>query len=286
MKKLTFIVCFSVVSALSAQLNHPKASPLTTTNQEVGLTSIKVEYSRPAVRGRKIFGGLVPYGRIWRMGANASTKITFESDVTIMGNILAKGTYALYAFPEAEAWEIVFHNNLTHWGDGRRDYDPNEDALRINVVPRETNSFQENFLITFDIIDHNKLSFILRWESTEINIPINVDTHGQMEVEIAKQLVDNPTAQTYYEAARYYQEQNIKYETALKYLELAIEMGGDNYYFHRVKSLVEAALGNYESAISSAQKSMELATQEDKDEFVRMNDKNIGLWKDMLLKQH
>ena len=286
MKKLTFIVCFSVVSALSAQLNHPKASPLTTTNQEVGLTSIKVEYSRPAVRGRKIFGGLVPYGRIWRMGANASTKITFESDVTIMGNILAKGTYALYAFPEAEAWEIVFHNNLTHWGDGRRDYDPNEDALRINVVPRETNSFQENFLITFDIIDHNKLSFILRWESTEINIPINVDTHGQMEVEIAKQLVDNPTAQTYYEAARYYQEQNIKYETALKYLELAIEMGGDTYYFHRVKSLVEAALGNYESAISSAQKSMELATQEDKDEFVRMNDKNIGLWKDMLLKQH
>ena len=286
MKKLTFIVCFSVVSALSAQLNHPKASPLTTTNQEVGLTSIKVEYSRPAVRGRKIFGGLVPYGRIWRMGANASTKITFESDVTIMGNILAKGTYALYAFPEAEAWEIVFHNNLTHWGDGRRDYDPNEDALRINVVPRETNSFQENFLITFDIIDHNKLSFILRWESTEINIPINVDTHGQMEVEIAKQLVDNPTAQTYYEAARYYQEQNIKYETALKYLELAIEMGGDTYYFHRVKSLVEAALGNYESAISSAQKSMELAAQEDKDEFVRMNDKNIGLWKDMLLKQH
>ena len=286
MKKLTFIVCFSVVSALSAQLNHPKASPLTTTNQEVGLTLIKVEYSRPAVRGRKIFGGLVPYGRIWRMGANASTKITFESDVTIMGNILAKGTYALYAFPEAEAWEIVFHKNLTHWGDGRRDYDPNEDALRINVVPMETNSFQENFLITFDTIDHNKLSFILRWESTEINIPINVDTHGQMEVEIAKQLVDNPTAQTYYEAARYYQEQNIKYETALKYLELAIEMGGDNYYFHRVKSLVEAALGNYESAISSAQRSMELAAQEDKDEFVRMNDKNIGLWKDMLLKQH
>ncbi len=286
MKKLTFIVCFSVVSALSAQLNHPKASPLTTTNQEVGLTLIKVEYSRPAVRGRKIFGGLVPYGRIWRMGANASTKITFESDVTIMGNILAKGTYALYAFPEAEAWEIVFHKNLTHWGDGRRDYDPNEDALRINVVPMETNSFQENFLITFDTIDHNKLSFILRWESTEINIPINVDTNGQMEVEIAKQLVDNPTAQTYYEAARYYQEQNIKYETALKYLELAIEMGGDNYYFHRVKSLVEAALGNYESAISSAQRSMELAAQEDKDEFVRMNDKNIGLWKDMLLKQH
>ncbi len=80
--------------------------------------------------------------------------------------------------------------------------------------------------------------------------------------------------------------QKIRNETALKYLELAIEMGGDNYYFHRVKSLVEAALGNYESAISSAQRSMELAAQEDKDEFVRMNDKNIGLWKDMLLKQH
>jgi tetratricopeptide (TPR) repeat protein len=279
LKKLTFIICFSIVSVLSAQLKHPKASPLSVTTQEVGLTSIKVEYSRPAVRGRKIFGGLVPYGRIWRVGANASTKITFENDVTIMGNVLEKGTYALYAFPEAEEWDIVFHENLTHWGDGRKNYNPNEDVLRIKLVPGETKSFQENFLITFDKIQYNGLNLLLRWANTEIRIPIKIDTGSLMEIEIVKQLKDNPTAQTYYEAARYYQEQHIKYGTALEYLKKAIELGGDTYYFYRVKSLVEAALGDFKTAISSAYKSMELAALQDKDEFVRMNEKNIAKWK-------
>jgi len=286
LKKLFFILCFSFVSLLSAQLSHPKVSPYATTTQEIGLTSIKVEYSRPAVRGRNIFGDLVPYGRIWRVGANASTKITFESDVSIMGSFLAKGTYALYAFPEEKEWEIVFHTNLTHWGDGRKNYDQNEDALRVEVIPETSKSFQENFLITFDKINHNELNLVLRWENTEINIPIKIDTHGLMEEEIEIKLADNPTAQTYYEAARYYQEQNIKFETALQYLIKAIEIGGDTYYFHRVKSLVEAALGDYKTAIYSANKSKELAAKEGKDEFVRMNDKSIGLWKDKLLKRH
>lgn len=271
-----------MVSVLAAQLNHPKASPLTTTTQEFGLTSIKVEYSRPAVQGRKIFGGLVPYGRIWRVGANASTKIAFESDVTIMGNVLEKGTYALYAFPEAKEWEIVFHNNLTHWGDGRKNYDPNEDALRVKIAPSASESFQENFLISFDNIAHDSLKMILLWANTEIKIPIKIDTQSLMEIEITKQLEDNPSAQTYYEAARYYQEQHIKYETALQYLNIAIELGGDTYYFHRVKSLVEAALGDYKSAIASAQKSLEFAALQDKDEFVRMNEKNIVKWKKLL----
>lgn len=282
MKRITFIVCFSIVSVITAQLNHPKASPFASIRQEVGLTSISVEYSRPAVRGRTIFGDLVPYGRIWRVGANAATKITFESDVTIQGHALQKGIYVLYAFPEENEWEIVFHNNTTHWGDGRKDYDPMEDALRIKVVPSRTKLFQENFLITFDDINHNALNLVWRWANTEIKIPIGIDTGKLMELEITRILSKKPSAQTYYEAARYYQEQNIKHEIALKYLKLAIEIGGDTYYFHRVKSLVEAALGDYKAAIYSAKKSMQLAAKEDKDEFVRMNQKNIDLWTDRL----
>ncbi|NNK75247.1 MAG: hypothetical protein HKP42_04205, partial [Maribacter sp.] len=112
------------------------------------------------------------------------------------------------------------------------------------------------------------------------------DTHSLMEAEIELRLADNPTAQTYYEAARYYQEQNIKSETALQYLKKAIEIGGDTYYFHRVKSLVEARLGDYQAAIYSAKESKDLAAKEGKDEFVRMNDKNIVLWKEKLLNQH
>jgi len=281
-KKLLHVGCFLLVLTVSAQLKHPKASPFTSITQEVGLTTIKVEYSRPAVRGRKIFGDLVPFGRIWRVGANESTKITFDSDITILNNYLPKGTYALYAFPEQDEWEIVFHKNTTHWGDGRKNYNPEEDAIRVTIVPNALASYRENFLISFDNIDHNSVNLILHWENTEVKVPIKMDTNRLMKIEIQQALSETPTAQTYYEVARYYQEQNTKKRTALKYLEKAIELGGDTYYFYRVKSLVEASLDDYESAIISAQKSMELAAIQDKDEFVRMNEKNITSWKQIL----
>ena len=262
----------------AAQITHPKASPFSIVEQEVGLSKITVQYSRPAVKGRTVFGQLVPYGRIWRVGANESTKISFDTDVKVLGNSLAKGTYALYAFPQEETWEIVFHNNTTHWGDGRTNYDPAEDALRITVIPEKIPYFQENFVITFDNISHNSLEMIWVWENTKIVVPMTVDTHSAMLAEIKAQLQQNPTAQTYYEAARYYQEQGVEYALALEYLNKAIALGGDTYYFHRVKSLVEAAMGDYTSAIISAQKSMKLAAKEGKDEFVRMNQENILNW--------
>ncbi|TAI46634.1 DUF2911 domain-containing protein [Flagellimonas allohymeniacidonis] len=272
-----------------SQISHPKASPFAIVEQEFGLSKIKVEYSRPAVRGRHVFGpqadgqkGLVPYGRIWRVGANESTKITVSTDMQVKGKHLPKGTYALYAFPEENSWEIAFHTNLSHWGDGRKNYNPNEDLFRIKLSLEKLSDHQENFLIAFDSITHNSAQMELTWANTRLVIPFEVDTHAQMELEISRQIESNPTAQTYYEAARYLREQNRDPKRALQYLNHALRIGGDTYYFHRVKSLVEAALGDYKSAIVSAQKSMELANQQDKDEFVRMNQKNIKLWKTLL----
>ncbi len=285
MKTKLAIVFFFVMSITLAQLKHPKASPAATVVQEVGFTTIKVNYSRPAVRGRKVFGnlpdekkGLVPYGRIWRVGANESTKITVDTDVFVLGNTLLKGTYALYAFPEENEWEIVFHKNTGHWGDGRKNYNPEEDAFRIKVKPNSEVSFQENFLIAFDNITHNSADMIWSWENTSVSIPISVDTKAMMEEQIAKELQPGPSAQTYYEVARYYVEQEIKYSEALEYLNKALALGGDTYYFHRVKSLAQAGLKDYAPAIVSAQKSLELAQEQGKDEFVRMNQKNIALW--------
>nr|WP_299345197.1 DUF2911 domain-containing protein [Allomuricauda sp.] len=269
-----------------SQINHPKASPFSIIEQEVGLSKIKVEYSRPAVRGRHVFGpqldgqkGLVPYGRIWRVGANESTKISVSTAMEVMGNHLPKGTYALYAFPEEDIWEIAFHTNIKHWGDGRKNYDVEEDLFRIEVKPEKIPYHQENFLIAFDSITHNSTQMQLVWANTKATIPFKIDTHAQMELEIANQIKSNPTAQTYYEAARYLQEQGRDYPRALEYLNKALAIGGDTYYFHRVKSLVEAALGDYKNAVISAQKSLELANEQDKDEFVLMNQKNIKLWK-------
>lgn len=278
MKVLNLILftCFSTV--LAAQIEAPKASPFSKVEQDVGLTKITIAYSRPGAKGRKVLGGLVPYGRIWRVGANESTKFTADDDLTIMGNNLPEGTYALYAFPYEGHWDVVFHKNTEHWGDGRKAYDPEEDAFRIRIKPQEIPNYQENFLITFDEIDHNSINMLWIWEHTLIKIPISVDTDTKMRQEIAFKIAENPTAQTYYEAARYLQEQGESYPEALSYLNKAIELGGDTYYFYRVKSLVEAALKDYGSAIISAQKSLELAQKEEKDEFVRMNEQNISVW--------
>ncbi|UCD59746.1 MAG: DUF2911 domain-containing protein [Flavobacteriaceae bacterium] len=280
MKALNFILALLFSAVLTAQIEIPDASPFSKVEQDVGLTKITVAYSRPGAKGRKIFGGLVPYGRIWRVGANESTKFTADSDISVMGNYLPRGTYALYAFPYEDYWEVVFHKNTEHWGDGRKAYNPAEDAFRIRINPLKTSGYQENFLITFDVINHNAINMLWIWENTLIKIPIAVDTDSKMMEEIATGIKQNPTAQTYYEAARYLQEQGKLYTQALIYLNKAIEIGGDTYYFYRVKSLVEAALEDYESAINSAQKSLELAQKEDKDEFVRMNEQNISLWKD------
>lgn len=281
------LVLLSLLSIFlgSSQITHPKVSPFAQLEQEIGLSKIMVAYSRPAVKGRVVFGGLVPYGRIWRVGANESTKIIIDTEMSIMGNVLPKGTYALYAFPEENEWQIAFHANTSHWGDGRKKYNPEEDVFRIPIQPQSIPYHQENFLITFDSITHNSAQLNLIWADTKVSIPFEVDTDAQMELEIARQIKENPTGQTYYEAARYLQEQHKDFEKALLYLNKALNIDGDTYYFHRVKSLVEAELCDYKGAVASARKSLELAAALEKDEFVRMNEKNIEKWKAIRLKE-
>lgn len=285
MRYLILVSIFFVQTGLEAQITHPRISPKAIVEQQLGLATIKLTYSRPAVRGRKIMGQLVPYGRIWRVGANESTKFAVDAPLKIAGQELLPGTYALYAFPEEKEWEIVFHTNTGHWGDGRDAYDPAEDVFRIRVVPEVVSSLQENFEISFDHIDHNKMNMIWEWEYTKVVIPISINTHSLMLLEIERQLGENPTAQTYYEAGRYLQEQGLSPETALEYLNRALEVGGDTYYAHRVKSLVEAELGQYDKAITSARMSLKLAAALGKDEFVRMNEQNISRWQGLTEKE-
>lgn len=286
MKTLLFIVTLYITTISWSQLEHPKASPFSTVVQNVGLSKISIEYSRPAAQGRHIFGpdssglpGLVPYGRIWRVGANESTKITFDTDVSVMGNTILKGTYALYAYPFDQEWEIVFHKNITHWGDGRLEYDASEDALRVTVTPIKVLNFQENFTISFDALTHNSVDMIWHWATTKITVPIGVNTEEVMQQQIRQKLQNDPTAQTYYEIARYYLEQGIHLSVALDYVNQALKVGGETYYFYRVKSELQAALGFYRQAVLSATTSQNISESLGKDEFVRMNQRNIRNWK-------
>lgn len=264
-----------------AQLIHPKASPFQEVIQEVGLSEVRIRYSRPAVKGREIFGNLVPYGRIWRVGANESTKISLSHTMNIGGQQIPAGTYALYAFPEKKAWEIAIHRDTTLWGDGRNDYSPENDLTRFRVTPGSWPEPQENFLISFDQITHNGMQMLLIWDRTYVRIPIKVNTASLMDARIDQALEKEPTAQTYYEVARYLQEEGRDYERALEYIEKSLEIGGDTYYFYRVKSLILEGLGEYPEAIEAAKRSESLAGEAGKDEFVRMNQQNIKKWTEL-----
>lgn len=270
------LIC--LLAPVRAQFSHPRSSPYQEVVQHVGLSSVGVRYSRPAVRDREVFGDLVPYGRIWRVGANESTRITLADTMRVGPNELPAGTYALYAFPQADTWEVVFHRDTTHWGDGRSDYDPQKDLFRYRVQPEAWPQRQENFLITFENITHNGMDMLWIWDRTCIRIPLEVDTPAAMERNMAEAMEQRPTAQTFYEAARYLQETGREYPRALGYIERALELGGETYYFCRVRSLILAALGAYPEAIEAARRSKALAAAEGKDEFVRMNQKNIELW--------
>lgn len=278
MKVWVTIFCISVFSFAHCQINPPLVSPRSTINQAIGLSEVIVDYSRPGRRDRKVMGNLVPYGRIWRVGANESTKVMFSDDVKVAGHHVPKGTYALYAFPYEDEWTIVIHTNTTHWGDGRSAYDEKEDLVRFKVKPEILPYIQENFLITFDNLTHKSALMKWLWENTSVSFLIEVDTDKKMMDQIEEALRSNPTADTYYHAARYLQEENKMQQKALEWLEHAHKLAGDKYYIHRVWSLVWAQVENYNKAIHHAEKSKALAALEGKDEFVRMNEASIKAW--------
>ncbi|MGE0589277.1 MAG: DUF2911 domain-containing protein [Cyclobacteriaceae bacterium] len=273
----TFISLFFVWPTFS-QIEVPLVSPPAQLKQTIGFTEIIVDYSRPSARGRKVMGQLVPNGRIWRVGANESTKISFGDDVKLEGHFVPAGTYALYAFPEEKQWTIVIHKNTSHWGDGRDEYDPKDDLVRFVVAPSRTKSYQETFTIDFDELSHESAKMTWTWEQTRISFLVEVDTDSKMMRQIENAIANNPTADTYYQSARYLQEKNKMHQQALEWIAKAHQLAGDKYYIHRVWALVLAQSGDYANAISHAEKSKQLAALEGKDEFVRMNELSVTEW--------
>lgn len=286
MKRLYLIFVITTMlksgAALFSQINHPLISPPCTLQQTVGLTNIQIAYHQPGVRGRTIFGSLVPFDRIWRVGANESTKISFSDSVYIQGQLLPKGTYALYAIPQPQSWTIIFHSNLSHWGDGRDQYRPEEDALRITAIPDTQFYHSENLKIYFENISFEKSNLVIHWENTKVSIPISFPIHSKMLQEIAYQVKNNPNADTYYQSGRYLKEAGLLPQVARNYLMKANDLSPNKYYIHRVWAEVEGQLKNYEKAIELAKISAQLAAQEGKDEFVRMNERSIQYWNSLL----
>ena len=214
-------------------LKVPTLSPITEITQEAALTEVKLSYSRPSAKGRKIFGGLVPYDEIWRTGANASTKLTFEEDVKIERNSLKAGTYALYTIPGEKEWTMIIHTNTGHRALAGDVYKQEEDAFRFTVTPGKTANFVETFTIGFTDITSSTCRLALSWENTEVKFLIEFDVDARINEQIAElsKAPEGMSAQSYFLAAEYYLHNNKDMSKADEWILAALEKSPKNARF-------------------------------------------------------
>lgn len=275
------LVLTLIAYTATAQIQTPASSPSSKLEQKVGLTDVTITYARPSMRGRKIFGSLLPYDRMWRTGANASTKFTVNQNVKIEGNELKKGTYALYTIPGESEWTIIFHKNLKHWGTGGKNYKQEEDAFRFTVKPKKLNDAVETLTIGIGNLKHDGATVYIAWENTKVAFSMSVNTDATVASSIKKTLA-GPDMRDYYQAAAYYLASGKDLNQALEWINLAMDKGGDaKFWMVRRKALIEAGLGQYKAAIKSAKLSMKLAEKADNDDYIRLNKKSIAEWKKM-----
>ncbi|MCZ2276651.1 MAG: DUF2911 domain-containing protein [Bacteroidia bacterium] len=275
-KKLIAITFFwmSVSSLAIAQggLKTPAPSPFQKITQAFGLGEIQIEYSRPSVKGRVIFGDLVPYGKIWRTGANASTKFTFSDDVIIAGKEVKAGTYAVYTIPGQSEWEVMLYNDLT-LGGNTSDYNTANEVVRFKLKSAPMSEKVETFTIAVNNLSSSSCTVDLNWDKTRISIPVQVNIDGRIMKQIDE--VMGETKKPYYQAANYYYENNKDMDKAAEWCAKAVESSPKLFWVSHLMAKIEMKRKNYESAVKYAEMSKSLATEQKSDDYVKMNDKLI-----------
>lgn len=278
MKKIIFALTFFMATyAVDAQVKTPQASPKAVVNQIVGLTEVEIVYSRPSARGRAIFGDLVPFGKVWRTGANENTTISFSEDVVIDGKTLKKGKYALFTIPRADSWEIVFYSKTDNWG-APEVWNESDVALRTTVKPEMLNRNFETFTINVNNLDNNFANLEFLWERTVVAVKFEVPTQKTAIASIEKALA-GPTAADYFASAQYFFQSNGDMNKALTYVNKALEMSKDKpFWYNRLKSLIQAKLGDKKGAIETAKLSLAAAKEAKNADYVKMNEESISEW--------
>ncbi|WP_243765965.1 DUF2911 domain-containing protein [Polaribacter cellanae] len=267
------------VKPAAARIEAPAPSPFSTLEQKVGLTDVTIEYSRPNMRGRAIFGGLVPYGKTWRTGANANTKVTFSTDVTVNGKNIKKGAYALYTVPNKKSWDIMLYKDADNWGNPK-EWD---DAKVVASVAADVVKMPmkiETFTITLDDLTNNSGVIGILWDDVYVGLPIEVPTNEMVMASINEVMKGSPNARAYYDAAVYLKSENKDIDKALVWVDKAIEMTKDDpkFWMLRQQSLIHAKAGKKETAIAAAKQSLELAKKAGNDDYVKMNEDSLKEW--------
>ena len=278
MKKI--IIALAIIIAnftIEAQVKTPQSSPKATVFQTVGLTDVEVVYSRPAARGRAVFGNLVPFGKLWRTGANENTTISFSDDVIIEGKTLKKGKYALYTIPKIGSWEIIFYNTTNNWGTPE-DFTEANVALRTTVKEEALSKAVESFTIGINNLDTNFAYLEMAWENSSVAMKFEVPTQKTAISNIEKALA-GPSAGDYFSAAQYLFQSNGDIAKARTYVDKALEMSIEQpFWYNRLKSLIQAKQGDKKGAIETAKLSLAAAEAGKNQDYVKMNKESIAEW--------
>ena len=277
MKRCYLILTTLLFSAAisSAQVKMPAPSSTQTIKQDFGMGSIELTYSRPNAKGRKIFGDLVPWNKVWRTGANAATRIVFKDVVEIGGKKIDSGTYVLYTIPNIDSWEIILNKGINNWGsDG---YTDSADVCRFRVEPIKMKDKLETFTMQFANIKPESCELHIKWDKTEVMIPISTNIKDKIRAQIeAAMLTDK---KPYWQAAQFYNEYDKNLPKALENCTKAIEGNEKAFWMWIYKAKIQKEMSDDAGARTSSKKSLELATEAKNNDYIKMNEELLKKWK-------
>lgn len=270
MKKLfaTAIAVFTLFIA-RAQLTTPQPSPTQTIKQNFGLSSVELSYSRPGIKGRKIFGDLVPFGKVWRTGANSATTLTFGEDVIIGGTKITAGKYGLLTIPDKDKWTLIITKQVDVTSPAA--YKQDQDIVRVDVKTMDMNDKMETFTMQFANVKSGSCELYIMWDKTAVSLPITTDTESKVMNQIDQLM--NKDNRPYFNAALYYLENGKDLNQALAWFDKAVEQQPDAYWVQHQRANCLAKLGRKDEAKAAAEKSKALAIAAKNDDYVRLNDK-------------
>jgi hypothetical protein len=273
-KKL--LLCTSLLLTMAATqaqgLRTPQPSPSQTIKQDLGIGSVELSYSRPSMRGRKIYGELVPFGKVWRTGANSATILTFSDSVTIGGTALAPGKYGLLSIPEKDQWTLILSKQLDVTSPAA--YKQESDAARIVVKPTTLKDPVETFTMQFANVKSTTADLQIMWDNTAVSLPIVTNVENRIMAQIHNMM--NTDNRPYFQAAMYYMETGKDVNQALTWLNKALEQNPDAFWVHHQKANALAKLGKKDEARKTALKSIELAKAQNNNDYVQLNEKLLA----------
>ncbi|UKJ08032.1 DUF2911 domain-containing protein [Solitalea lacus] len=278
MRKTLFTMLAAIAIAMTGAttmaqgVKMPAPSPTQTIKQDFALSSIELTYSRPGIKGRKVFGDLVPYGKLWRTGANAATKIKFGEDVKINGMAISAGEYVLYTIPSEGDWEIIINKGLKNWGvDG---YKQEEDVVRFKAKTRKLPFSVETFTMTVDNMTANTADIDLMWDNVEVYFTVTAEIDSKIMASIDEAMKGDK--KPYFQAASYYFDTNRDLKQALTWADEAVKQQPDAFWVMHLKAKIQYKMKDYKGAIATAEQSKSVAAKANNNDYVALNDKLIA----------